>query len=67
MSQTASTVPPGWQVAAEVDSRLEADLAVRMLADRNVTAVAVERGPADFAVYVRDDDQDAAGAILNIN
>jgi hypothetical protein len=65
MSQRTSNAPAGWQVAAEVDSRLEADLAARLLAARGVEAAVVERGADDFAVYVAAGDIDAAGQVLD--
>ncbi len=67
MSQRVeTTVPPGWQVAVEVDSRLEADLVVRMLAARDIDALAVELGAAEYGVFVAEDDRDAATTILDV-
>jgi hypothetical protein len=62
----AITAPAGWEVAVVVDSRLEGDLAVRMLAAADVEAVTVERGPVDFAVFVPDGDRDRASSILDV-
>ena len=63
---TATTAPGGWEVAVLVDSRLEADLAVRMLAGRSVEAVVVQRGSQEFAVYVAEDDRATATAVLDV-
>lgn len=63
---TAVTAPSGWRAAVVVDSRLEGDLAVRMLASAGVEGVAVERGPTEFAVYVADGDQDRASQVLDV-
>lgn len=64
---TAVTAPSGWRAAVVVDSRLEGDLAVRMLASEGVEAVAVERRPAEFAVYVADGDHSSATRILDVS
>lgn len=63
----AATVPPGWQLATEVDSRLEADLAARLLAARDITAVVVASGTGDFAVYVAAGDRDDAEQALDVS
>lgn len=62
----AVTAPAGWEVAVVVDSRLEGDLAVRMLAESGVEAVVIEQGPAEFAIYVADDDRDRATTVIDI-
>lgn len=67
MSQrTDATAPPGWQVAVEVDSRLEADLAARMLDVSEIDARVVEQAAGEFGVYVAEQDLDAATRILDI-
>jgi len=60
------TAPPGWQVAAEVDSRLEADLVARLLAARDIASVVVVGGTGDFAVYVAADDRASAAQTLDV-
>lgn len=67
MSARIATAPPGWQVAVEVDSRLEADLAARMLHVREIDAQVVEQGTFAFAVYVAESDLDAATSILDVH
>jgi len=64
--RTAATVPPGWQLVAQVDSRLEADLAARMLDARDIASVVTERGPVDFAVHVAPDDRESAEQTLDV-
>jgi hypothetical protein len=67
MSQrTESAAPPGWQVVVEVDSRLEADLAVRMLSVNGIEALAVELGSARHGVFVAENDREAAGTVLDV-
>lgn len=66
MSQGTSTAPAGWHVAVEVDSRLEAELAVRLLAARGVEGVVVERKVGRFAVYVAEADRDLAARTLDV-
>jgi hypothetical protein len=63
----AATAPPGWQIAVEVDSRLEADLAVHMLATSGVEAVRVQQSPSSHAVFVAADDNERAGEILDVD
>jgi hypothetical protein len=67
MSQrTVATAPSDWQIAVEVDSRLEADLVVRMLGGRDVEALAVQLGDGEFGVYVAEHDRNAADLILDV-
>ena len=65
--RTADTAPPGWQVIAQVDSHLEADLAARLLAARDIAAVVVARGSGDFAIYVDAGDREAAEQTLDLD
>lgn len=67
MSQrTEPAAPPGWQAVVEVDSRLEADLAVRMLSVNGIDALAVELGSATYGVFVAESDREAAGTVLDV-
>jgi hypothetical protein len=64
--RTVSTAPPGWQVAVEVDSRLEGDLAARLLAAGDIEATVIERGSNDFAVFVAAEQREQARRILDL-
>lgn len=62
--RSASSAPPGWLVARVVDSRLEADLAARMLQRQGIDSLVVARAEQDFALYVPPDRLHQAAGTL---
>lgn len=61
---TASSAPAGWLVARVVDSRLEADLGIRILQRHGIDALVVARGEQDFAICVPPDQLSQAAGTL---